>query len=46
MFRQYIQNGIADTHRRIVTADYFKGATREAFTDAAALERSAKPRKL
>jgi cell filamentation protein len=36
MFRQYIQNGMADVHRRIVAADYFKGAPREAFADEAA----------
>lgn len=35
MFRQYIQTGMADVHRRIVEANYFKGLSPEAFADAA-----------
>ncbi|MGH6863157.1 MAG: Fic/DOC family protein [Methylocella sp.] len=31
IFRQYIQNGMADVHRRIVAANYFEGAARETF---------------
>jgi cell filamentation protein len=31
MFRQYIQTGMADVHRRIVAANYFKGLSPEAF---------------
>jgi cell filamentation protein len=31
MFRQYIQNGMADIHRRIVKANYFKGSLLEGF---------------
>jgi cell filamentation protein len=31
MFRQYIVNGMADVHRRIVVADYFRGTTATAF---------------
>ena len=33
MFRQYIGNGMADVHRRIVAADYFKGTNGAAFAD-------------
>ncbi len=35
MFRQYIQNGMADVHRRIVAAKRFNGLTCEAFARAA-----------
>jgi cell filamentation protein len=35
MFRQYIQNGVADIHRRIVAANYFKGTSQAAFADEA-----------
>jgi len=35
MFRQYIGNGMADVHRRVVAADYFTGATRERFAEEA-----------
>jgi cell filamentation protein len=35
MFRQYIQNGMADVHRRIVAGNFFKGSTREAFAEEA-----------
>ncbi len=31
IFRQYIQNGMADVHRRIVAANYFEGAALETF---------------
>jgi cell filamentation protein len=35
MFRQYIENGMADVHRRIVAADYFKGSTGATFAEEA-----------
>jgi cell filamentation protein len=35
MFRQYIENGMADVHRRITAANYFKGTSVEAFADEA-----------
>jgi cell filamentation protein len=35
MFRQYIQNGMADIHRRIVAANRFQGWSAEAFARAA-----------
>jgi cell filamentation protein len=35
MFRQYIQNGMADIHRRIVAANRFEGLSAEAFARAA-----------
>lgn len=35
MFRQYIENGMSDVHRRIVAADYFKSTTLADFADAA-----------
>jgi cell filamentation protein len=35
MFRQYIESGMADVHRRIVASDYFKGATGSAFAGEA-----------
>jgi cell filamentation protein len=35
MFRQYIQTGMADVHRRIVKADYFKGASQTDFAAGA-----------
>jgi len=35
MFRQYIENGMADVHRRITAADYFKGTSEAVFADEA-----------
>jgi cell filamentation protein len=35
MFRRYIQTGMADVHRRIVKADYFKGRSRTDFATGA-----------
>lgn len=35
MLRQYIHNGMADVHRRIVEADYFTGLSRDDFAAAA-----------
>jgi cell filamentation protein len=35
MFRQYIHTGISDIHRRIVKADYFKGASQADFAAGA-----------
>jgi cell filamentation protein len=35
MFRMYIQTGIADIHRRVVKADYFKGASQADFAAGA-----------
>lgn len=35
MFRQYIETGMADVHRRIVAADYFRGANIGAFASEA-----------
>ena len=35
MFSQYIENGIADVHRRIVAANFFKGAMGAAFAEEA-----------
>lgn len=34
MFRQYIQPGMADVHRRIVARNYFRGLSSEAFAAA------------
>jgi cell filamentation protein len=34
MFRQYIQTGMADVHRRIVAGNYFQGLAPEAFAAA------------
>lgn len=34
-FRQYIETGMADVHRRIEAASYFKGLTPSAFTERA-----------
>jgi cell filamentation protein len=35
MFRQYIQTGMADVHRRTVKANYFKGASQTDFAAGA-----------
>lgn len=35
MFRQYIQTGMADVHRRIVRAHYFKGTSQAEFAAGA-----------
>ena len=35
IFRQYIQNGMADVHRRIVKANFFKGSSLEGFAHEA-----------
>ncbi len=35
IFRQYIQNGMADVHRRIVKANFFKGSLLEGFAHEA-----------
>lgn len=37
MFRQYIETGMADVHKRIVRARYFKGTTRDAFAREASV---------
>jgi cell filamentation protein, protein adenylyltransferase len=35
MFRQYLQSGMADVHRRLVNADYLRGITPVAFAQSA-----------
>jgi cell filamentation protein len=35
MFRQYIQNGMEDVHRRVRDAGYFKGSTQDEFASGA-----------
>ena len=35
-FRQYIETGMADVHRRLVTSNFLKGLERSAFASAAA----------
>jgi cell filamentation protein len=37
MFRQYIETGMADVHKRIVRARYFKGTTGDAFAREASV---------
>ncbi len=34
-FRQFIETGMADVHRRLIQADFLRGLSREAFAEAA-----------